>query len=49
MINLHRLDILTLIEPRVYGSHANEICLKVGFANWIRVEVVGFSGGIWIF
>lgn len=49
MINLHKPDILSLIEPRVSGSHADEICLKIGFANWIRVEAVGFSGGICVF
>ncbi|XP_075498049.1 uncharacterized protein LOC142536533 [Primulina tabacum] len=41
--------ILGLLEPRVSGSHADEICKKMGFENWLRVEATGFSGGIWIF
>lgn len=49
MINLRRSDILVLIEPRVSGSQVDEICMKVVFENWIRVETVGFSDGIWIF
>lgn len=49
MISQHQPDILALIEPKVSGANADEICMKIGFENWIRVEAVGFSGGIWIF
>lgn len=49
MISYHKSDILAFIEPRVSGAQADETCLKVGFPNWVRVEAVGFSGGIWIF
>lgn len=38
-----------LFEPRVSGDHANKICMKIGFDNWVRVEATGFSGGIWVF
>ncbi|XP_073015397.1 uncharacterized protein [Primulina eburnea] len=41
--------ILGLLEPRVSGAHADDICKKMGYKNWLRVEAVGFSGGIWIF
>ncbi|XP_073045682.1 uncharacterized protein [Primulina eburnea] len=41
--------ILGLIEPRVSGYQADEICKKMGFENWLRVEATGFSGGIWVF
>ncbi|KAG8654139.1 hypothetical protein MANES_05G103750v8 [Manihot esculenta] len=37
------------MEPRVSGTHANAICGRLGFDNWIRVESLGFSGGVWIF
>ncbi|XP_021621482.1 uncharacterized protein LOC110621511 [Manihot esculenta] len=37
------------MEPRVSGTHADAICGRLGFDNWIRVESLGFSGGIWIF
>ncbi|XP_031124242.1 uncharacterized protein LOC116026955 [Ipomoea triloba] len=45
----HSPDIVCLFEPKVLGAHANSICISFGFENWVRVEVVGFSGGIWIF
>ncbi|XP_019166615.1 PREDICTED: uncharacterized protein LOC109162348 [Ipomoea nil] len=38
-----------LFEPKVSGNHANAICSKLGFPNWIRVEAFGYSGGIWVF
>ncbi|XP_031091106.1 uncharacterized protein LOC115996077 [Ipomoea triloba] len=44
----HTPDVVCLIEPKVLGSHANSICKKLGFDEWVRVEAVGFSGGIWI-
>ena len=37
---------LRLLEPKVSGDFATEICKKIGFQNWIRVEAVGFSGRI---
>lgn len=49
MINKHKPDIVGLLEPRVSGTHADDICKNIGYENWIRVEAVGFSGGIWIF
>ena len=49
LLKHHKLDILGLLEPKVSGSHADEVCQKLGFKEWIRVEAVGFSGGIWIF
>lgn len=49
MISPHKPDILSLMEPKVSGAQADEICLNVGFANWVRVEAFGFSDGIWIF
>ncbi|XP_031116716.1 uncharacterized protein LOC116020380 [Ipomoea triloba] len=41
--------ILGLLEPRVSGSQADKICSKIGFDEWMRIEAVGFSGGIWVF
>ncbi|XP_019170571.1 PREDICTED: uncharacterized protein LOC109166142 [Ipomoea nil] len=42
-------SILCLLEPKVFGDHANEICFDLSFDHWIRVEAYGFSGGIWVF
>ncbi|XP_031099806.1 uncharacterized protein LOC116004005 [Ipomoea triloba] len=48
LIQTHKPSILGLVEPKVSGSHANSICMKLGYSDWIRVEAVGFSGGIWV-
>ncbi|XP_019184648.1 PREDICTED: uncharacterized protein LOC109179603 [Ipomoea nil] len=39
---------LGLVEPKVSGDQANKICTKLGYEDWVRVEAVGFSGGIWV-
>lgn len=49
MIRTHKLDVLGLVEPKVSGAQANVICSKLGFSDCIRVEAIGFSGGIWVF
>ncbi|XP_019175434.1 PREDICTED: uncharacterized protein LOC109170738 [Ipomoea nil] len=49
LLNIYRPGILSLFEPKVSGAQANEICKKLGFSDWIRVEAVGFNGGIWVF
>nr|GMD95341.1 uncharacterized protein LOC109159904 [Ipomoea batatas] len=49
LIHSHKPAIVGLVEPKVSGSQANAICTKLGFPNWVRVEAVGFSGGIWVF
>ncbi|XP_019173838.1 PREDICTED: uncharacterized protein LOC109169412 [Ipomoea nil] len=49
LIKSHRLKMIALFEPKVSGDHANLICKQIGFSDWIRVEAIGFSGGIWIF
>ena len=48
-IRLYRPTIIALLEPKVSGIHADIICKGINFANWVCVEAVGFSGGIWIF
>nr|GMD60351.1 uncharacterized protein LOC109181278 [Ipomoea batatas] len=40
----HRPEILGIMEPKVSSAHANSICMKLGFSDWVRVEAVGFSG-----
>lgn len=47
-INTHRPDVLALLETKVAGEKANEVCKQLGFSSWVRVEALGFSGGIWI-
>ncbi|XVF74117.1 hypothetical protein PTKIN_Ptkin13bG0034500 [Pterospermum kingtungense] len=49
LLRQHQPKILGLLETRVSGTHADAICRKIGFASWMRIEAVGFSGGIWVF
>ncbi|XP_019171913.1 PREDICTED: uncharacterized protein LOC109167347 [Ipomoea nil] len=49
LINSYKPGIVSLFEPKVSGGQANDICTKIGFSNWIRVEAVDFSSGIWVF
>lgn len=48
MVRLHKPHILGLLEPKISGSKANEVCKQLGFEDWVRVEALGFSGGIWV-
>ncbi|XP_031131984.1 uncharacterized protein LOC116033375 [Ipomoea triloba] len=41
-------QIICILEPKISGNQANVICSKFGFEEWLRVEAVGFSGGIWV-
>ncbi|XP_031120956.1 uncharacterized protein LOC116024196 [Ipomoea triloba] len=45
----YKPDLLGLLETKVSGSKADEICNRLGFDEWLRVEALGFSGGIWVF
>ncbi|XP_031101934.1 uncharacterized protein LOC116005836 [Ipomoea triloba] len=45
---VYKPDIVCLVEPKVSGTQANSICNSLGFEDWVRVEAVGFSGGIWV-
>lgn len=44
----HKPCIACLLEPRVFGNHANDICFSLDFDKWLRVEAFGFSGDIWV-
>lgn len=48
LVRLHNPFILALLEPKVSGIKADEICNNLKFDDWVRVEALGFSGGIWI-
>lgn len=41
--------ILALLESQMSGTHADEVCCKIGFDSWVRIEAIGFCSGIWIF
>lgn len=48
-IGIHKPNILGLLEPKVSGVHVDNICRRIGYDEWVRMEAVGFSGGIWVF
>lgn len=43
---LYKIDVIALLETRVFGSQADKICKDLGLKHWLRVEAFGFSGGI---
>lgn len=48
IISSERPTIFALFETKISGDKATEVCGKLGFDHWIRVEAIGFSGGIWV-
>ena len=48
VIHRYKLGILGLLETKVSGKQADDICNKLGFDYWVRVEAMGFNGGIWV-
>ena len=46
MIRKFLLNVLGLVETRISEEDADKVCRSLGFDEWIRVEAVGFSGGI---
>lgn len=36
------------METKISRLTADDVYLKLGFDNWVRVEALGFSGGIWV-
>lgn len=48
IVNNHKPECLCILEPKTSGTNADDICFKIGFDFWVRVEAVGMSGGIWV-
>ncbi|XP_019186552.1 PREDICTED: uncharacterized protein LOC109181256 [Ipomoea nil] len=44
LLQMHNPCILGLFEPKVSGTQANVICMKLGFSDWVRVEAVQKTG-----
>ncbi|KAI9109580.1 hypothetical protein K1719_019634 [Acacia pycnantha] len=44
----YRLDMVVILEPRISGNVASKVIKNWGFKHSVRMEAVGFSGGIWI-
>lgn len=41
-------DLLILTETRLSGVRATNIISFLGFERYLKVDSIGFSGGIWI-
>lgn len=48
LINTHRPDIAILTETRISRDRANRIIATLGFDHYIKVDAMGFVGGIWV-
>lgn len=44
----HNPYIVALLETQISGDVAKRVCRKLGRSNWVRVEMEGFSGGLWL-
>jgi len=41
--------IVVIVETKISGRQAQEVCNKIGFEGQYRVKAQGFKGGIWTF
>lgn len=48
LIKTHNPSLLALFETKMSGRSADDVCRKLNYNSWIRVEAIGFSGGIWL-
>lgn len=38
--------VIILLEPKINGDIADDVCKSLGKSRWVRSEAEGFSGGI---
>lgn len=48
MMRHHQPKILILLEPKISGQIATDVCRALRKTHWVRSESEGFSGGIWV-
>lgn len=48
LCNQPKVDIFALFETRVLGERVDAICNRMLFDGCVRVEAMGFAGGIWL-
>ena len=46
LVNTHHPDIMVILEPKIGGSHAENVANQVGLSCNFWVDPQGFSGGI---
>mgnify|MGYP003366310412 CR=1 FL=1 len=48
LINIHQMENLVICEPMISGQKAVLVVKSLGFPCLEIVDVVGFSGGLWM-
>lgn len=48
MISTYHIDMLFICEPRISGQRALKVIQTLGFKCFGVVDVIGFSGGLWL-
>lgn len=48
LISKYNLDILVLMETRVYSNRAQRIIRSINLLNFVEIQPEGFSCGIWL-
>ncbi|XP_074313591.1 uncharacterized protein LOC141648774 [Silene latifolia] len=49
VVKTYKPSILALVETHMSGDHAENIRKIIGYDGHIGVDVIGFSGGIWVY
>ncbi|XP_074315106.1 uncharacterized protein LOC141651286 [Silene latifolia] len=49
VVKTYKPSILALVETHMGGNHAENIRQIIGYDGHIRVDAIGFSGGIWVY
>lgn len=44
---MYNPSMIVLIEPKINGAGATEVCRRIRKSHWIISEANGFSGGVW--
>ncbi|KAM1885493.1 hypothetical protein ACFX14_038166 [Malus domestica] len=47
LVRLNKVNIFSILEPRISGERAIEVIKGLGFPNYYVVDANGFSGGVW--
>lgn len=45
-IRIHHLNYVAIFEPRISGPRVDDVCRRIGLQGTVRVDAIGFSGGI---
>lgn len=48
IVHCHKVDLLVILETHISGSKAYGVISCLGFSGSAKVDVVGFSRGIWV-